>query len=112
MHAHVCQNCRKAGKETVWVHGDECRGNKTAHKCPECGAEEWKQAPIKNGQSVVVNRGDAAHAHQHAISPFLSTGEILLDALLVLALVYAVIYFGREIISLIRQKKDDGNGQA
>lgn len=36
MHKHKCPSCR-----CVWEHGDECGGNEIAHRCPQCGTEQF-----------------------------------------------------------------------
>jgi hypothetical protein len=37
-HLHRCQNCG-----TVWGHGNMMAADVEAHKCPKCGASEWRQ---------------------------------------------------------------------
>lgn len=58
MHAHICTVCRDAGKQVVWVHGDDKKGDETAHKCPECGTLNWKQFLVE------PHRVPAPHAVQ------------------------------------------------
>ena len=43
MHAHRCEHCAKNGKQTVWMHGDDCAGVIASHVCPECGQVQWKK---------------------------------------------------------------------
>lgn len=47
VHAHRCEACLKSGKQVYWIHSDDCKGVLQAHKCPECGAVEWRKALIE-----------------------------------------------------------------
>jgi hypothetical protein len=49
MHAHRCNQCLAQGKQTVWIHGEECKGVETAHTCPVCGGKEWKKWLVPMG---------------------------------------------------------------
>ena len=35
-HRHRCSRC-----ETVWEHPNNCAGDPDAHRCPECGHEDY-----------------------------------------------------------------------
>jgi predicted RNA-binding Zn-ribbon protein involved in translation (DUF1610 family) len=37
-HLHRCQNCG-----TIWGHGDVLVEDVEAHKCPKCGAQQWRK---------------------------------------------------------------------
>lgn len=50
MHAHRCEACAARGKETVWIHSDDCVGVREAHKCPECGAFQWRKWMVEAGK--------------------------------------------------------------
>ena len=50
MHAHKCEECAAKGKEVIWIHPDSDRGQVAAHRCPECGALNWKQHQVENGK--------------------------------------------------------------
>ena len=50
MHAHKCMKCASNGVNTVWIHGDECKGVIQAHTCPKCGSVEWKKWMVEIGK--------------------------------------------------------------
>lgn len=50
MHAHRCEACAANGKQTVWIHSDDCLGVLAAHKCPECGTVQWRKWMVEPGK--------------------------------------------------------------
>jgi predicted nucleic-acid-binding Zn-ribbon protein len=50
MHAHKCTVCESRGILTVWIHGDNNADQKSAHKCPKCGSENWAKYMVEVGQ--------------------------------------------------------------
>lgn len=41
-HRHQCLQCG-----TIWMHGNNCKGDLISHLCPGCGVEEreWYEGP-------------------------------------------------------------------
>jgi RNA polymerase subunit RPABC4/transcription elongation factor Spt4 len=50
MHAHKCTVCESRGITTIWIHGDNNVDQKSAHKCPKCGSENWAKYMVEVGQ--------------------------------------------------------------
>lgn len=96
MHAHVCANCLKSGKQVLWMHGNE-KGNVDAHTCPECGSNEkgnWIKTHVPTGQLP----GSAAAAPK----PFITAYE-LADTLILVTLAGMAIYWILAIVGQLRR---------
>ncbi len=52
-HRHQCGKCKY-----VWEHSNNCIGDDSKHKCPNCGEEEWVKYfgknPLQKNDSCVL----------------------------------------------------------
>lgn len=94
MHAHICQNCLKNGKNTIWVHSDDNAGDIAAHKCPECGVTEWKKASF-HPQRKEAHVNHAAQPHnQNGGGGFYGLIVNLVNTASLVLIGIAVVYYG------------------
>jgi hypothetical protein len=93
MHAHRCKNCAAQGISTVWIHGEEFKGNTAAHKCPKCGQLEWEKWLVPVGS--LPAQGHAQHGAITVVS---------LEQLLTALMYCAYIIVGIFLVSVLLDK--------
>lgn len=91
MHAHRCENCFKTGKQTVWIHGEECVGKVAAHTCPECGAVEWKKWLIPVSEKAKPKAAVREMPHPRGDEVLTLDLEQIIDSLSIMLLAVALI---------------------